>query len=408
MFPTEPAGDLLASLLASVLENLDPKPEFCIEAAAKVSASELELWLELKTATDNFVSGLAEVLEGSGESKLLEVGLAVYRPFRGAVERYGEMEGKWLQGELASWSTSGKDTIDEIHSLGSCVSRLGAAVEGASRRCRGLTVGCGYPGLAGAVARGLDTHLDRYRRIMRRLEKRKVVVDDDWSVLQHCLSANQATGDLLLQMEQLDVSLCLSFLDTTRPFLGAESCSSLQQHHRLLCPEQQQKQLLQLYTAVAARQGDATPLLQESVKLLSAACGDLQKTTFSIMFHPVSSQLELVPGLEVWAAQTAGQVDTSAPAPPATPATPQGTLDTSSLPDFSFSPCEYITCVGEYLMTLPQHLEPYMSQVTLPGPNPAQSIQSVSESIPVPTWSQIYPYLKNTLLPHTSQSQFWS
>lgn len=35
---------------------------------------------------------------------------------------------------------------------------------------------------------------------MRRLEKRKVVVDDDWSVLQHCLSANQATGDLLLQV----------------------------------------------------------------------------------------------------------------------------------------------------------------------------------------------------------------
>merc|ERR1711874_126805 len=33
----------------------------------------------------------------------------------------------------------------------------------------------------------------------------------------------------------------------------------------------------------------------------------------------------------------------------------------ADMPDFSFSPQEYITQIGEYLMTLPQHLEPYMS-----------------------------------------------
>ena len=53
-----------------------------------------------------------------------------------------------------------------------------------------------------------------------------------------------------------------------------------------------------------------------------------------------------MPGLELWGAQTAGE----------------GTMDSAMLPDFSFSPGEYITCIGEYLMTLPQHLEPYMSQ----------------------------------------------
>lgn len=32
----------------------------------------------------------------------------------------------------------------------------------------------------------------------------------------------------------------------------------------------------------------------------------------------------------------------------------------SDLPDFSFAPQEYITQVGQYLMTLPQHLEPFL------------------------------------------------
>ena len=42
----------------------------------------------------------------------------------------------------------------------------------------------------GAVCRVLDTHLDRYRKLVRRLDKKKVIVDEDWSVLQHCLTAN--------------------------------------------------------------------------------------------------------------------------------------------------------------------------------------------------------------------------
>ena len=56
-----------------------------------------------------------------------------------------------------------------------------------------------------------------------------------------------------------------------------------------------------------------------------------------------SSQLELVPGLEVWGAESGNQ----------------GALHTVDLPDFSFSPGEYITCVGEYLMTLPQVITMY-------------------------------------------------
>merc|ERR1711884_380760 len=94
--------------------------------------------------------------------------------------------------EVASWVVERKDTIDELHSLGSCVS---------------LTRGAAFPGLVGAVCRVLDTHLDRYRKLVRRLDKKKVIVDEDWSVLQHCLTANTCTGELLLMLEQLEVSL---------------------------------------------------------------------------------------------------------------------------------------------------------------------------------------------------------
>ena len=230
VFPEEQPGHLLAQLVSAVLASLDPSIDFCLETAAKLCSSELDLLVEVKTSTDAFATSLTDLLAGASEQDMKEVGKALYKPFKAPVSRYGELEAKTLISEVASWSTGGKDTIEEIHSLVSCVARIGASVESAGKRCTALTQGCAFPGLASAVARALDSHLDRYiafprmrryetelckislryRRIMRRLEKRKVVVDDDWSVLQHCLSANQATGDLLLQVSTTKCNICLN------------------------------------------------------------------------------------------------------------------------------------------------------------------------------------------------------
>jgi len=351
VFPDEESSQLVCGLVSDVLDSLDPGIGFCMEAAVKLSGDTLGLLVELRAKTDKFLDSIESVVGEAGEAKLRELGKVVYKPFTQYIANYEELEARAMTGEVASWATEKKDTIDEIHSLASSVGRMASMVQAAGVRCGQLTRGVGYPALARAVARGLDNHLDRYRRLMRRLEKRKMVVDDDWSVLQHCLSANQATGDLMLQLEQLEVSLSTSFLETTRQFLGPDSPDlPLQQHHIFLLEQPAILSLYQLYTAVSSNTGSATPLLQQSITLLSSTCSDLQKTTFSIMFHPISSQLELIPSLSTWSATTTGQA----------------TLHSTDMPDFSFSPSEYITCVGEYLMTLPQHLEPYMSQDNAP------------------------------------------
>jgi len=351
VFPEESSSRLMCELVTDVLSSMEPSQAFCMEAAVKLSGDTLALLGELRNKTDKFLSSIEGVVNDAGEAKLRELGKVVYKPYIQYCINYEELETRAMTAEVASWATEKKDTIDEIHSLATCVGKVATMVENAGARCGHLTRGVGYPALSKAVARALDTHLDRYKRLMRRLEKRKVVVDDDWSVLQHCLSANQATGDLMLQLEHLEVTLSTSFLEATRQFLGPDSSDSpLQQHHIFLLDSPSIISLSELFTAVSSNTGSATPLLQQSISLLSSTCSDLQKTTFSIMFHPISSQLELIPSLSVWAATTTGQ----------------GTLNTADMPDFSFSPSEYITCVGEYLMTLPQHLEPYMSQDNAP------------------------------------------
>ena len=86
VFPSSTPGSLLAPLLSSTLSSLDPSPQFCLEAAAKLSP-ELELLQELKASTDNFIGSLGEVLAGAGEAELHEVGMAAYLPYRGGLAR---------------------------------------------------------------------------------------------------------------------------------------------------------------------------------------------------------------------------------------------------------------------------------------------------------------------------------
>ena len=162
VFPEEQPGHLLAQLVSAVLASLDPSIDFCLETAAKLCSSELDLLVEVKTSTDAFATSLTDLLAGASEQDMKEVGKALYKPFKAPVSRYGDLEAKALISEVASWSTGGKDTIEEIHSLVSCVARIGASVESASKRCTALTQGCAFPGLASAVARALDSHLDRY------------------------------------------------------------------------------------------------------------------------------------------------------------------------------------------------------------------------------------------------------
>ena len=347
VFSEVSSSELLCELLTDVFSSLQPSPQFCLEAAVKLTSDMLGLLVKIKTRTVKFLASVQSYVNGAGDKRLRELGKAVYRPFLSQVARYEELEVKVLTSEVSSWVVEKKDSIDELHSLAGCVAKFLSMSESAAQRCVSLTAGTAFPALTRAIARALDTHLDRFRKLVRKLEKKKVIVDDDWSVLQHCLTANQITGDLLLMLEQLEVSASTTFLDSTRSYLGQDSSDSpLLQYHIFLLKSEDIIKLNELYSSLSSPSKTPTPLLHQAMTLLAGVCSDLQKTTFSLMFHPVSIQLEQIPGLHTWTATTSGQ----------------SSLETAEMPEFSLSPSEYITCVGEFLMTLPQYLEPYMSQ----------------------------------------------
>eukprot|EP00088_Acartia_fossae_P004952 TRINITY_DN12166_c0_g1_i12.p1 TRINITY_DN12166_c0_g1~~TRINITY_DN12166_c0_g1_i12.p1 ORF type:complete len:737 (-),score=171.86 TRINITY_DN12166_c0_g1_i12:311-2521(-) len=346
VFTQENPSTMTCSIITGCLGGLDPSLEFCMEAAAKLhdSATLLPYLLSLTDRTDKFLADIETYLEGCTEKECRTLGKAVYAPYKQFVNKYRQLETQALTKEMEGWSSGGKDTIEEIHSLSSSVGKLVQLYESAGTRCALFTKGTGFPALAGAIRDSMDKHLDRYRKIMRRLEKRKGIADDDWSVLQHCLSAVQITGDLLNQFEELDMKLSLQLLEACRPYLTKDKAAKpLAQYHNFLLNSEDLTKLEALFGKVSGKSGSGSsaPLLKESLALVKQTSDELQKTSFNIMFHPVETQLDRVSEL-------------------ASKQGPGVSLE-ANLPEFSFSPQEYITQTGEYLMTLPQHLEPFMS-----------------------------------------------
>lgn len=84
-------------------------------------------------------------------------------------------------------------------------------------------------------------------------------------------------------------------------------------------------------------------ILDSIIKSIHKLCSDLHHVTYEVIFAPIFTQLLLVQKAPAWSIETNKMTHLSA-----------------DLPDYSFAPQEYITQVGQYLMTLPQHLEPFL------------------------------------------------
>jgi hypothetical protein len=83
-------------------------------------------------------------------------------------------------------------------------------------------------------------------------------------------------------------------------------------------------------------------ILHSTLKSIQSLCVDLYQSTYEVIFAPIFTQLLQIQKAPAWSMNIGNESSLS-----------------SDLPDYSFTPQEYITQVGQYLMTLPQHLEPF-------------------------------------------------
>nr|CAD7198705.1 unnamed protein product [Timema douglasi] len=299
----------LLELYADVLASLDPSVNMCVDASLKQQADQLSFLMDLKQITKHFATNLHAAIEATTQGKSWET--------------------------LSALECNKEDLMDTVQGLGQSIPRAMLILNKANKRCLQFTEGCGYVGLLKAIKVFLSSYLDQYCLALRQLDKQKKV-QEDWSMFQMCLTLLQNVGELLNQLKQLDRDLSMSVIDVSRKMEGQKDRNPFTCYNNLLLNSSGQKEFNSLVSSIQ----------EEFIALpLKKLCSDVHHTTFQVIFAPISSQLDLVQSAPAWSATSK-----------------QAVTVTPDLPDFSYVPQEYITQIGQYLMTLPQHLEPFLLQ----------------------------------------------
>lgn len=359
VFPDTPAVFILSEVVVDALSNLDPSLQFCLEAAVKQQSSSTVYLTDVlrvseqlcKSLGHSILSANADYLSDPHVVALMKALLSMFHPH---LENYDKLEEKCLLGELSLIPTQSDDIRDSVTLLSDSVSKVFGLAKEADKRCSHLLHGCAYPELLRATKALFRAYFERCSAVLSQLKSASKQDDvDSWTMFQHALKCTQTAGEISLQLAAFDRSItanikaALKQLHIQENPLGGGSGegpedgkgSILNEHALLLLSPIAQRRLRDFAAQLHLEDFHAFP---ESTRAVVKLCAEFTKFTFDTVFAEVQRHFSGVPSLKVWSLENPG-----------------GAL-AKDLPAFSISPMEYITQIGQYLLTIPQHIEPFI------------------------------------------------
>ena len=345
VFNQQPAasGRIILPIYSQALSALDPNPLHHIEYLMKKPASaadSLALLRQIKASADRLLDGVTAHFKDSGSpSGMLEFTEALYQTFRLTLSsKYKTLCYQHLVEHFPpeSIGENHHDIADRIHSLRRNHSKISSLIESTLSDCTTLTSGCGLELLIDGWNRFLIQHLQEYTATLEMLRKMMGGQSGSEDSLHTALSLLQTLGELLIVLEENDVTLAGHVTNSRKRLEQDGQCKSLYL---------EAQPLERLDHLLAAQDGNAIhSFLNPSVSVVLDLNAEIQRCIYDTLMDPIRRQVGLL-GSPEWAAIISGS---------------QGL--TEDLPEFGLAPMEYITQIGQYLMMLPQHLEPFVLQ----------------------------------------------
>ncbi|BES98168.1 oligomeric golgi complex [Nesidiocoris tenuis] len=327
--------DMLPSLYVDVLVTIQKEVIPCVNVALKQQTDPLSFLISLREVSDRFASSIqvAGLLQGCQDTDATtRILSAIYSLYSGYVSRYGEMEERHLGRYVTDSVQTSSDPTELVQALVQANSPVVGACGKALSRCFAFTEGAAIAGLLSAVQFCLLKHVDHFRSAMSLIEIEKQN-KEEWSMFQTCLNLLHCISDFQRLVNDLDKEIVSAVLDS---FKNNEKSSDLDLRSILLSDAEFRK----LTQSVAALKDMNEPALLEELKeKVDKVLKKSHQVSLDVIFAPIAKQLKN--------AQTAWEASS---------------FTTQQLPDYGYAPLGYITQIGEYLMTLPQHLEPFLAR----------------------------------------------
>ncbi|KAM9336713.1 conserved oligomeric Golgi complex subunit 7 isoform 1-T1 [Symphorus nematophorus] len=371
--------EVVTVLLIQTLGAMVPSIPVCLSTAVERAAQEqrLDTLLELHHTTSTFGHSLeAAMLPHLGENNLLKVNelvCALYDPYKPYQLQYGDLEEAHLLIQISAVPLEHGEVIDCVEELSHSVGKLFSMASAAVDRCVKLTDGLAVCGLLKALKALFTKYVSDFSTTLQSIRKKckledtpsSSVFQEDWTAFQNCVRIIATCGELLRQCGAFEQQLSNKILGTAGKYLsesysprslaGIQEASSTERKSATKNPWQEYNYLQRgnmaeynslmevLYSLKEKGTGNSS-LLAEPRSALTRLNQQANQLAFDSVFLQIKHQLCLVSKMERQEAPGLGE------------------SYTEDLPTFSLSPQEYITNIGQYLMSLPLHLEPFVTQ----------------------------------------------
>uniref|UniRef100_A0AAQ5Z5H6 Conserved oligomeric Golgi complex subunit 7 n=1 Tax=Amphiprion ocellaris TaxID=80972 RepID=A0AAQ5Z5H6_AMPOC len=329
--------EVVTVLLIQTLGAMVPSIPVCLSTAMERASQEqrLDTLLELHNTASTFGHSLeAAMLPHLGENNLLKVNelvCALYDPYKSYQLQYGDLEEAHLLIQISAVPLEHGEVIDCVEELSHSVGKLFGLASAAVDRCVKLTDGLAVCGLLKALKAVFTNFI--------------VVLILGINECNPCRRILGTAGKYLSESY------------SPRSLAGIQEASSTERKSATKNPWQEYNYLQRgnvaeynnlmevLYSLKEKGTGNSS-LLAEPRTALTRLNQQANQLAFDSVFLQIKHQLCLVSKMEVSTCQAPGF----------------GESYTEDLPTFSLSPQEYITNIGQYLMSLPLHLEPFVTQ----------------------------------------------
>ncbi|XP_056286048.1 conserved oligomeric Golgi complex subunit 7 [Pseudoliparis swirei] len=371
--------EVVTVLLIQTLGAMVPSIPVCLSSAVERAAQErrLDTLLELHHATSTFGRSLeAAMLPHLGENNLLkvtELTCALYDPYKPYQLQYGDLEEAHLLIQISAVPLEHGEVIDCVEELSHSVGKLFGLATAAVDRCVKLTDGLAVCGLLKALKALFTKYVSDFSTTLQSIRKKckleetpsASVFQEDWTAFQNSVRIIATCGELLTQCGAFEQQLSNKILGTAGKYLsetysprslaGIQEASSTDRKSSTKNPWQEYNYLQRgsmteynslmevLYSLKEKGTGNSS-LLSEARAALTRLNQQANQLAFDSVFLQIKHQLCLVSKMERQEAPGFGE------------------SYTDDLPTYSLSPQEYITNIGQYLMSLPLHLEPFVTQ----------------------------------------------
>lgn len=329
VFSTDGKVETVQVFIDLLNNGLNPSRETVISSHLKRTNEKMEFLVEVSEANTKFADSLLEKISDANlpAEKMSALSRAIFDYYNIFIVQYSSIEQSFLNSQLDETKVLQSNSSDTVRSLDNLILKIFEWVDDAIERQKKITQNCAIVSLIYILNTFFKSFLERIKKAQLQLDATRSD-HQDWNLLSICISFLQIIGSFKMKLDGVEENIKQNMLTKFKQIKANEDFGYKLVGQRDICDFDR------LINRLLAN--ESTVVFESLANPIDLVVKDSHQMLLRLIFAPIETFFKKL------------EINNS------------DSDSTADLPDYSFTPHEYITEIGQFLLTLPQNLEPLL------------------------------------------------